>query len=277
LEMREIERDFQIVCARLKLANKRKAFNQSAATVMVGGGGSGQSPPTETVAFLVGSNLYEDAVKIASAFTPPLDYRPIVEGLASKCVMLARSQNKPEELDFALDWLADNNPVGGGADLRPTNAVESAWKLLENLVNRLSSSSGGSSQQLHKAVATRLISLGAFLPAWLVNSYKKADAGELMRLYLANGLLEDATLVCIEYVRAVLGDGKEYFGLDTCLQSTNPPVWLPHNTIDQIILELKDHLDDPFYNQLYVQLDGVLKKYVSTVARVSSDMIEVNS
>ena len=72
-----------------------------------------------------------------------------------------------------------------------------------------------------------------------------------MRLYLAHGYLEDASLLTIEYVSAVLGHGREYFGLETGLQSNAPPVWLPHNTIDHIMLELKDHSGDNTYKQVY--------------------------
>ena len=71
-----------------------------------------------------------------------------------------------------------------------------------------------------------------------------------MRLYLAHGYLEDASLLTIEYVSAVLGHGREYFGLESGLQANAPPVWLPHNTIDHIMLELKDHSGDKTYKQV---------------------------
>jgi len=289
LELCDIDRDFQIVCARLKLANKQTATPalsglQAGAAALVGGG---QSTPDETVSLLVAANLYEDAVKIATAFRPPLDCRPIVEGLAAKCVLLTRSsasvaagssssKSSSDEISCALDWLSDNvNPAASsGSDLRPSNAVEAAWKLLEDLVTRLEPAKSSGESQLHRAVAAKLITLGAFLPAWLVNGYKVVNPSELMRLYLANGLLEDAALITIEFVKAVLGSGKEYFGLDNSLQANAAPVWLPHNTIDHILVELKYHSDEQIYKQLYVQLDSVLKKYISTVTRVSRDMIE---
>jgi hypothetical protein len=37
---------------------------------------------------------------------------------------------------------------------------------------------------LHKAVVTKLMSLGAFLPAWIVSSYQLVNPAELLRLYL---------------------------------------------------------------------------------------------
>ena len=37
--------------------------------------------PSETVSLLITSNLYEDALKIAGSYSPPLDLTPIVEGM----------------------------------------------------------------------------------------------------------------------------------------------------------------------------------------------------
>ena len=89
-----------------------------------------------------------------------------------------------------------------------------------------------------------------------------------MRLYVSNGYLEDAAVLTIEFISAVLGHGKEYFGLETSLQANAPPVWLPHNTIDLIMLELKDHAAaDQTYKQVRYEsilspcwLKGLLRK-----------------
>ena len=66
---------------------------------------------------------------------------------------------------------------------------------------------------------SRLFSLGATLPPWLVAGYKKRGAAELMRLYHGQGQLEAATSLVIEYLEAVLGKGGEYFGLEGSLQA----------------------------------------------------------
>ena len=39
------------------------------------------------------------------------------------------------------------------------------------------------------------------------------NAAELLRLYLDYDLLEEASLLTLEYIDAVMGKGKEYFGL----------------------------------------------------------------
>ena len=73
------------------------------------------------------------------------------------------------------------------------------------------------------------------------------NASELLRLYLCHGYLEDAATLASEYISAVMGLGKEYFGLHEALNAKSAPVWLPYNALDQLLLELRDHSDDPVY------------------------------
>ena len=161
LERAQIEREFELVSARLKLTKRgRSSSSQHALSAVTGPGLSAG----ETVALLTAANLYEDAVHVGRIFG--LDPRPALEGLASRCVWLARSAG-PAERDAAWDWLAENSP--SGADIRAGSAVEAAWRLLQSLLGRLEE---GRQSKLHRAVAERLFSQGAYLPSWLVNSYK---------------------------------------------------------------------------------------------------------
>ena len=100
LEKAQIEREFELVSARLKLT-KRSRSSQSALSAVTGPGLSAN----ETVSLLTASNLYEDAVHIGRIFE--LDHRPVLEGLASRCVWLAKSAGAVER-DAAWDWLAEN-------------------------------------------------------------------------------------------------------------------------------------------------------------------------
>ena len=40
------------------------------------------------------------------------------------------------------------------------------------------------------------------------------NPAELLRLYLTFDLVETATLLALEYIDAVMGHGKEYFGME---------------------------------------------------------------
>lgn len=126
-----------------------------------------------------------------------------------------------------------------------------AWRLLETLLNKYESPRQST---LHKAVATRLLGLGAFLPHWLVMSYKLRNPAELLRVLLSAGRLVEATELAKEYVWAVLGRGKEYFGLENSLLATTPPTWLPFQTLDLLLLELEESGEqDREYKQVRVQ------------------------
>ena len=82
----------------------------------------------------------------------------------------------------------------------------------------------------------------------------KVNPGELIRLYHAHGYLEDAGNLALSFVEAVLGGDEAKqgdFGLDNCVRANARPVWLPYNTLDQLILELEDYsAEDPVYKSV---------------------------
>lgn len=43
--------------------------------------------------------------------------------------------------------------------------------------------------------------------------FQRVNASELLRLYINYDLLLEAVMLALEYIEAVLGNGKEYFGL----------------------------------------------------------------
>ena len=43
--------------------------------------------------------------------------------------------------------------------------------------------------------------------------FQRVNATELLRLYINYDLLLEAVMLAVEYIEAVLGNGKEYFGL----------------------------------------------------------------
>jgi hypothetical protein len=70
---------------------------------------------------------------------------------------------------------------------------------------------------------------------------------------LSTGRLLEATVFAKEYIWAVLGHGKEYFGLENSLLATASPTWLPFQTLDLLLLELKESSDkDNEYKQVRV-------------------------
>jgi hypothetical protein len=74
-------------------------------------------------------------------------------------------------------------------------------------------------------------------------------------MLLSAGRLVEATNLAEEYVWAVLGHGKEYFGLENSLLATASPTWLPFQTLDLLLLELKESSEkDNEYKQVRLKM-----------------------
>jgi nuclear pore complex protein Nup160 len=103
---------------------------------------------------------------------------------------------------------------------------------------------GGKDNKLtrcHRATARKILSLDCSLPHWLATSYKMRNPGELISVYHQAGLLEEAAQESVELVDAMLGQGKEYFGLPSKPLEVGSPVWLPYTVLDRLLLELEAH------------------------------------
>lgn len=61
---------------------------------------------------------------------------------------------------------------------------------------------------------------------------------------LNTGRLVEASDLAVDYINAVLGSGKEHFGLETPLVAMAPPVWLPLNTMEVLLSELRHLKND---------------------------------
>lgn len=93
---------------------------------------------------------------------------------------------------------------------------------------------------------------------------------------LNTGRILEASDLGIEYINAVLGNGIENFGLETYLTSvTQMAVWLPLNTLEVLLYELKEISEKPIFSENYQRLQQALDKYKEKVINVSKDMIEI--
>ena len=88
--------------------------------------------------------------------------------------------------------------------------MEVAWQLLETIVTKHEEAG---STALHRAVLTSLATARSTPPPWLLAGYKKRDCSELIRVFHQLGYIEQAGETAIQLIRAVMGEGSEYFGL----------------------------------------------------------------
>ncbi|KAK2174344.1 hypothetical protein NP493_810g00006 [Ridgeia piscesae] len=240
LELEDIEREYMLVHARLQLLQK----DADPAHM------TGPTPPAdETVGLLVNAGLFDSAINICKLYKMP--FTTIFEGLASRCVSLAASSQDymPAESAYtaaAWHWLQQNELTSANAT-RDTSAADQAWRLLQSYLNKYEDPT----TRYHRCVAVKLLSHNFHLPDWFIASYKKINAPELLSLYLNYDLLEEAALLVIEYIDAILGNGNEYFGLQTSLRCGAPAVWLPYLYIDQLLTALSVQ-SDKFYAQVCI-------------------------
>ncbi|RZF48068.1 hypothetical protein LSTR_LSTR002134 [Laodelphax striatellus] len=239
LELKDIRREYELSKARCLLKDC-----------------SPDSLPAEVVLRCVSEGFYKMALQLCHLFR--LGYEQPLEALATACITIA-NHDKP------WDWLLQNeisDLVVGDA-----SAGAVAWRLLEHLLFQYEEEG---LTTLHQVVASKIMSHSAFLPHWLEASYKKRNPGELIRLYMRYGNLQEAIALSELLLKATLGVGKEHFNLKNSLLSTAPGLWLPLNTIDCLISELHHQ---PSMSNEAKDLTKATDKFLETASRISKDKI----
>lgn len=176
-----------------------------------------------------------------------LSYDIVFQALAKQCILLSDSEDpnawnwliendlhglfciKTNTLQFTIVVFTDLTIVGNS----PSTV---AWNLLQTYMNQYDEEC---LSIIHKAVCSKIITMGSYIPYWLVASYKKRNPSELLRLYYHNGRLEDAVTLAGEYILAALGYGKELFGFTHAMIPCGPQFGLPVNIIDALLYEIE--------------------------------------
>lgn len=251
LEISDIRKELLLTEAIITLAKHRRELN----TIL-------HADADELIAVLSNSGLYTAAVKLAVEYKRNISN--VLQSLAFACI-----RANGEDANETWSWLQENDL----ADLPLKNsATEMAWKLLQSLIDDQEESG---STLLHKSVASKILNLGEFLPHWLYLSYRRRNPTELLRLYVSQGRLVEATDLAKEYVAAMMYQGGEHFGLKNALHPTAPPLCFPANAIDQLILNLKlNESQDVEYAECLNELNAVVQTYMRTAQDVSQHKIE---
>uniref|UniRef100_A0A452I224 Uncharacterized protein n=1 Tax=Gopherus agassizii TaxID=38772 RepID=A0A452I224_9SAUR len=247
LELEDLEKECMLAHIRLTLAQ----HDPSTAAV------AGSSSPEEMVTLLVQAGLFDTAVSLCQTFKLPLT--PVFEGLAFKCIKLQFGGEAAQA--EAWDWLAANQ-LSSVITTKESSATDEAWRLLASYLDRYKSQN----HLYHHCVINKLLSHGVPLPNWLINSYKKVDAAELLRLYLNYALLEEAVDLVLEYMDALLGKGHEHFGIERPLSAIAPMVWLPYSAIDQLLQALGENTATHHCSKVQDKLEDYQQK-VDTATR----------
>ncbi|XP_003465204.2 nuclear pore complex protein Nup160 [Cavia porcellus] len=254
LELADLEKECALAHVRLVLAR------HDPAAVAVAGSSSAE----EMVTLLVQAGLFDTALTLCQTFKLPLT--PVFEGLAFKCIRLQLGGENAQAEAWA--WLAANQ-LSSVVTTKESSATDEAWRLLSTYLERYKVQNN----LYHQCVINKLLSHGVPLPNWLINSYKKVDAAELLRLYLKYDLLEEAVDLVSEYVDAVLGKGHQYFGIEFPLSATAPMVWLPYSSIDQLLQALGENTANSHNIALSQKILDKLEDYQQKVDKATRDLL----
>ncbi|XP_073760698.1 nuclear pore complex protein Nup160 [Callorhinus ursinus] len=254
LELGDLEKECSLARIRLTLAQ----HDPSAVAV------AGSSSAEEMVSLLVQAGLFDTAISLCQTFKLPLT--PVFEGLAFKCIKLQLGGEAAQA--EAWSWLAANQ-LSSVITTKESSATDEAWRLLSTYLERYKVQNN----LYHHCVINKLLSHGVPLPNWLINSYKKVDAAELLRLYLNYDLLEEAVDLVSEYVDAVLGKGHQYFGIEFPLSATAPMVWLPYSSIDQLLQALGENSANSHNIALSQKILDKLEDYQQKVDKATRDLL----
>lgn len=251
LELRDIRREVLLTDAIIALTKHRKELSAIL-----------NADADELIAVLASAGLYTTAVKLAREYD-----RSVSNALQSLAFACIRATD--DNANDTLTWLQENDL----ADLSHKNsAKDMAWRLLQHLINE---NERPGSALLHKAVASKILSLGEFLPHWLYLSYRKIHPIELLNLYIKHGRLVEASDLAKEYISAMMQTGGEYFGLKHAIHSTTPAMCFPVNTIDILLHNLNlNAAHDQEYKEQHDELAGIVRNYVETAVAVSKNKIE---
>jgi len=111
---------------------------------------------------------------------------------------------------------------------------EMPWIYLKKLLEE-----EDSAKEYYRDVVKHILGNQAFVPQWLLDSYKLHKPSELLYMYLQYGRLDEAAELAIDFVRAYSGYRSETFGFKYYVAKTLPS--FPVNTMDLLLHQLKSH------------------------------------
>ncbi|KAH8248893.1 hypothetical protein KR032_004033 [Drosophila birchii] len=218
-----------------------------------------RASPEELSYLLASCGLYTAALKLSRGHT--FSVLPIFESLTTACVTATEDKSAN-----AWSWLQNNDM----ADLpHRNNAADMAYALLEKL---LADNEEKNSTLIKKSIVNRLLVLNAFVPQWLMDSYKLANSRELLHLFVKHNRLLEAADLGNEMIGGMLGAGCEYFDFGHSVNVTNPQLAFPINTIDLLLHALKVNAkEDIEYKMASIKLEDQVRRYIDTVKRITED------
>lgn len=192
----------------------------------------------ELVGVLSSAQLFTMALRLADAFK--LSKIPVIKALTGTCIDLSEDVLQIVDRSEGWEWLQEN----GMCDLPASNSVvDMAWSLLQRVIRE--GETGENDVELKRAAIEAILSSStAFIPMWLLEGMRKANANLLLHLFVKYGRLVEASEYAMELVWAMLGRGYEYFGLHNPLLANGGALCFPANAMDLLVYNLRVNIEE---------------------------------
>jgi len=194
------------------------------------------------VSALIEKHKYKEVLRLSKIWNLAV-YHPL-RALVKTCLTLT----DPEECKKAWIWLVDNEVTDCGVD---TGKI--AWRFLETMVNKYEENG---KTLVHYHVADELLTHRAFLPYWLIKTFKERNVSELLQLYLSYGELINCADLVFELME------KEISG-DECGSTNGFGETIPVDIIECLIANLKHHklqVGDELSNKYEIFCDQIARQ-----------------
>jgi len=195
------------------------------------------------VSLLIMKHKYTEVLRLCKMWNLAV-HHPL-RALVKTCLTLT----DPEECDKAWIWLADNEVTGNGVD-----SGKIAWHFLETMVNKYEENG---KTFVHYHVADELLTHKAFLPNWLVKTFKERNVSELLQLYLSYGELINCADLVFELIEKEMSSGVRGIRINAFGET------IPVDIIECLITNLKHHklpIGDELLNKYKMFYDKIIRQ-----------------
>ena len=231
LGIEDIKIEYELSNCRLKLLERDARLNDLATSHL---------RPSEVVTLLLSNAMFETVLKMCRILN--MSVIPVFESLVSKYIRLVQLPSMDQDADESMKEIYEcfGDEMVAPQDFIMTSDCPPAGKVWYLIQSYLEIHEEEKSSKLHKCITEKLLSSGVSVPTSLKQSYQKRNCPQYLWLLMSYNYIEEASILALEYLDAILGKGTEYFDLLRSLTPTSGPVYIPHNHFQNLLKILSE-------------------------------------
>lgn len=227
----DIKIEYELSNCRLKLLERDARLNDLATSYL---------GPSEVITLLLSNSMFETVFRLCGILNMSLI--PVFESLVSKYVRLVQLPSLEQDADESMKEIYGCfcDEMVAPQDFIMTSDCAPATKVWHLIQSYLESHEESNSSKLHKCITEKLLASGIAVPTSLKQSYQSRNCPQFLWLLMSYNYVEEASILALEYLDAILGRGTEYFDIANSLTPTSGPVYIPHNHIQNLLKILSE-------------------------------------